>query len=363
MDQITTVGVDLAKDVIVVCASDAAGRVAFFRQFSFHGFGQWAATLEPCTFGMEACGSAHYWGRRLASYGHTAHLIAAEFVKPFRKSRGTKNDRNDAQAILVAVRQPDMRIVTTKSIDQQAVLAWRRMRQGWSAERTALISRICGLLAEFGVWLNRSPEALMLALPRLLEDERVPARLRPLLTATREELHHLDERIESCEVEIREHVRHSEDAQRIEAIIGVGPVTASAVVSTVADAGDFKNGRQMVAWLGLVPKQFSAGGKTSLGKIAKRGDTYLRGLLANGARSALLSALRKAPEKRTRLQRWMVELRMRLGYHKSLVAIANTHARMIWAILVKGEAYDPEAWRRHTPRAARATTKQIVLRE
>ena len=157
MNQITTVGVDLAKDVIVVCTADAAGRVLFFKQFSFHGFGQWAATLVPCTIGMEACGSAHHWVRRLAAFGHTAHLIAAEFVQPFRKSQGTKNDRNDAQAILIAVRQPDMRFVSVKSIDQQAMLTWHRMRKGWSDERTALISRIRGLLAEFGVPLSFLP--------------------------------------------------------------------------------------------------------------------------------------------------------------------------------------------------------------
>jgi transposase len=350
MNKITTVGVDLAKDVIVVCAADADGHAVFFRQFSFHGFGQWAAKLVPCTFGMEACGSSHYWARRLASYGHTARLMAAEFVVPFRKSKGAKNDRNDAQAILSAVRQPDMRFVSVKSIDDQAVLAWHRMRKGWSDERTALISRIRGLMAEFGVWIGRSPESLMRALPLLVEDERIPARLRPLLIAAHEELHRLKERIEFCELEIRAHAKQNDDAQRIEAIIGIGPITASAMVSTVAHASDFKNGRQMAAWLGLVPKQFSSGGKTVLGRITKRGDTYLRGLLFNGSRSALVSALRKAPEKRTRLQRWMIDLRARLGYIKALVAIANKHARMIWAILAKGEAYDPEAWQRHIPR-------------
>jgi transposase len=348
MNQITTVGVDLAKAVIVVCAADAEGRALYFKQLSFNGFGQWAATLSPCTFGMEACSSAHHWGRRLAAYGHTVRLMAAEFVKPFRKSQGAKNDRNDAQAILTAVRQPDMRFVSVKSVDQQAVLAWHCMRRGWSDDRTALISRVRGLLAEFGVWLAQSPEALKRALPRLLEDERLPERMRALLTVGQEELHRLEERIEHCEIQIRAHAQQSVEAQRIEAIIGVGAMTSSAVVATVTSARDFKNGRQMAAWLGLVPKQFSSGGKTVLGKITKRGDTYLRGLLTGGARSALLAALRKVPEKRTRLQRWMVEARLRLGYHKTLVAIANKHARMIWAILAKGEAYDPQAWQRHT---------------
>jgi transposase len=352
MNQITTVGVDLAKTVIVVCAADADGHVQFFKQLSFNAFGQWAATLPACTFGMEACSSAHHWGRRLTAYGHTARLMAAEFVKPFRKSQGAKNDRNDAQAIVTAMRQPDMRFVSVKSIDQQTVLAWHCMRRGWAVEKTALMNRVRGLLAEFGIWLARSPEALMRAIPRVLEGEQIPERLRPLVIAAQAEIRRLDERIESCALEIKAHAKHSEDAQRIEGIVGVGSITSSAIVATVTNARDFKNGRQMAAWLGLVPKQFSSGGKTSLGKITKRGDTYLRGLLCQGAGSALLSAARKAPEKRGRLQHWMIEAHQRLGYHKAVVAIANKNARMIWAILAKGESYDPHAWQRHTHQAA-----------
>jgi transposase len=314
---------------------------------SFSAFGQWAAMLPPCSFGMEACSSAHHWGRRLAAYGHTVRLMAAEFVKPFRKSQGAKNDRNDAQAIVTAMRQPDMRFVSVKSIDQQAILAWHCLRRGWTVEKTALINRVRGVLAEFGVWLARSPAALRRAIPRLMEGDQLPERLRPLLLAAQEEMHRLDERIESCALEIQAHAKDCAEAKRIEGIVGVGSITSSAVVATVTNARDFKNGRQMAAWLGLVPRQFSSGGKTVLGKITKRGDTYLRGLLFQGARSALLAAMHKAPEKRERLQRWMIEARQRLGYHKAVVAIANKNARMIWAILAKGEAHDPNAWERH----------------
>jgi len=352
MNQIAAVGVDLAKAIIVVCAADHEGRVLFYKQLSFNGFAQWAATIPPCTFGMEACGSAHHWGRRLMAYGHTVRLMAAEFVKPFRKSQAAKNDRNDAQAILTAARQPDMRFVSVKSIDQQAVLAWHRMRRGWSDDRTSLINRMRGLLAEFGIWLAQSPEALKRGVPRLLESETLPSRMRTLLAVAREELRELEERIERCDVEIRAHALQSEEARRLEAIVGVGPMTASAVAATVTNARDFKNGRQMAAWLGLVPKQFSSGGKTSLGKITKRGDTYLRGLLTGGARSALIAAMRRPPAQRTRLQDWMIGARLRLGFYKALVAIANKHARMIWAILAKGETYDPEAWKRYVPQVA-----------
>jgi transposase len=188
MNQIATVGADLVKAVIVVCATDREGRVLFYKQVSFNGFTQWAATIPPCTFGMEACSSAHHWGRRLAAHGHTVRLMAAEFVKPFRKSQGAKNDRNDAQAILTAVRQPDMRFVSVKSVDQQAMLAWHCMRRGWVDDRTALINRIRGLLAEFGVWLAQSPEALKRSLPQLLENEALPLRMRTLLDVAQEEL-------------------------------------------------------------------------------------------------------------------------------------------------------------------------------
>jgi transposase len=155
MNEITTVGVDLAKEVIVVCAADAVGRPVYFKQFSFAGFAAWAANLPPCMFGLEACSSAHYWARFLSDHGHTARLMAAEFVSPFRKSKGAKNDRNDAQAVLTAMRQPDMRFVTIKSVEQKAMLSWHRMRQGWSDERTALINRVRGLLAEVIEHLQR----------------------------------------------------------------------------------------------------------------------------------------------------------------------------------------------------------------
>jgi transposase len=350
MNEITTVGVDLAKNVIVVCAAGSAGQVTMFRQFSFRAFGEWAANLPVCVIGMEACGSAHYWARRLAGYGHTVKLIAAEMVMPFRKSKAAKNDRNDADAVLTALRQPNMRFVGVKSVESQAMLAWHRLRQGFNVERTALINRTRGLLAEFGIWLGRSPHALLRALPQLRTDERLPARFRPLIVHAEEHLRQLDSRIEECELEIRCHAKDSDEAQRVSAIVGIGPITASAIVSTVGRAQDFRNGRQLAAWLGLVPQQRSSGGKERLGAITKRGDTYLRGLLTHGARSTLRSAQARAPEQRSRLERWILELAQRVGYHKALTAVANKHARMIWAILAKGEDYDPTAWQRYERR-------------
>lgn len=354
MNEITTVGVDLAKEVIAVCAADRAGRIVFTRLFRRDAFATWAVQLPPCQFGLEACGAAHHWARWLASHGHTPRLMAAEIVQPFRKSRAAKNDRNDAEAVLTAVRQPNMRFVAVKSVEQQACLSWHRMRQGWSEERTALINRLRGLLGEFGVWRGRSAAVLTRALPALEHDEAVPPLVRRLLGEARQHLARLDDAIVGCEVEIKGHVKANPAAQRITAITGVGSLTAAAVIATVADARDFKNGRQFAAWQGLVPRQDSSGGKARLGRITKRGDTYLRGLLTQGARSALQAALTKEPLLRTRLQCWIVQLHARVGYHKTLVAIANKHARMIWAILAKGEDYDPDAWRRWA-RSAPAT--------
>src|SRR5690606_10714021 len=354
MSEITTVGVDLAKDVIVVCAGDAAGRTVYFRQFSFRAFAMWAANLPPCIFGMEACSSAHHWARRLASFGHTPRLMAAEFVKPFRKSQGAKNDRNDARAILSAVREPDMRFVAPKSADQQAILAWHRMRDGWMAERTALVNRLRGLLAEFGLWFNRSPNKLLRALPELAWGATLPERFKPILAQVREQIEALDQRIEECEREINVHAKASPDAQRISAIVGIGPLTSSAAVATAGDTANFRNGRQFAAWLGLVPKQHSSGGKDRLGTITKRGNAYLRGLLTQGARSTVQVALRRPPERRSRLEQWIVALHDRVGYRKTLVAVANKHARIIWAILDKREDYDPNAWQRLAATSANA---------
>ena len=348
MNQITTVGVDLAKEVIVVCAGDAAGRTLFFKQFSFSGFGAWAANLPPCTIGIEACSSAHHWARVLAGHGHRPKLMAPEFVKPFRKSQGAKNDRNDAQAILSAVREPNMRFVSIKSLDQQAILACHRMRQGWHVERTALLNRTRGLLSEFGIWLGRSSATLYRSLLRLSLNEAIPAPVRALLEQAHEHLQRIDAQISRCEAQIRLHAKQSEPAQRLTAVTGIGPITASALVATIANARDFRNGRQMAAWTGLVPRQASSGGKERLGSITRRGDRYLRALLVQGARSTLQSALLRAPEKRSRIEQWIVDLRHRVGYHKTLVAIANKHARICWAILAKNEPYDPLAWQRHT---------------
>src|ERR1700751_540798 len=247
MNEITTVGVDLAKGLIVACAADAAGRTQFYKRFGFHGFAAWAANLAPCTIAMEACSSAHHGARTLSALAHTVKLLAPDLVKPFRKSQAAKNDRNDAQAILITALQPEMRFVSVKSLEQQSILAVHRMREGWKSERTALINRVRGLLAEFGIWLGRSPQNLARSLPRLIQDEELPARIRALLSHAQEHLGQLEGLMERCELDICQHARDSEPAQRLCTLNGIGPITASAIVASVGNARDFRNGRQMAA--------------------------------------------------------------------------------------------------------------------
>ena len=295
---------------------------------------------------MEACGSAHHWGRWFAARGHTARLMAAEFVVPFRK--GGKNDTADAEAVAIAARQPTMRFVPIKTVDQQAILAWHSVREGWKEERTALLNRVRGLLAEYGVVMSRSADRFLAALPKLSEDSTLPDPVRALVLEAREQFAALHARLARCDAQIAAHARNSPAAQRAAELLGVGSITSSALAATVPDARVFKSGRQFGAWLGLTPRQHSSGGKTRLGRISLRGNVYLRTLLIQGARSTLQSALNAEPSRASRLQRWIIELYGRKGYYKTLIAIANKHARILWAMLAKDERYDAAAWQRHS---------------
>jgi transposase len=296
---------------------------------------------------MEACSSAHYWAREMIAMGLAPRIMAAEFVQPFRKSRSGKNDRNDAEAIAIAAREANMRFVAVKSVEQQARLARHRMREGWKEERTALGNRIRGLLAEFGVAIPKSSAALGRELAVASHDERLPQSVQEIVRAAREHLEVLQERIAECDRAIGLACRADPATRRLQELCGVGPTSADAAVATIGDARAFRNGRQFAAWLGLTPRQFSSGGTTRLGSITRRGDAYLRTLLVQGARSAVKSAMRSPPERSSRLQQWIVQLQARVGYQKTLVAIANKNARVIWALLARDETYNPEAWKQY----------------
>ena len=233
----TTVGVDLAKDVITVCTQDRSGRSVDKRDLRRLAFKEWLMRLPAgCVVGMEACSAAHYWAREMRALGLEPRIMAAEFVQPFRKSRAAKNDRNDAEAIAVAVREANMRFVAVKSVDQQARLTRHRIREGWKEERTALVNRIRGVLAEFGVSFARSTAALRKGLVLALHDDRVPPPVRELVASVREHIDLLDERIARCDRAIALACRADPAAKRLQEITGVGPTTADAVIATAGDA-------------------------------------------------------------------------------------------------------------------------------
>jgi transposase len=335
MGEITTVGLDLAKRVVSLCAEDAAGRIVGQRTLRREAVLAWFVQRPRCLVGMEACASAHWFARELTARGHTARIIAPEFVRPFRLSG--KNDANDAAAICAAVRQPQLRFVTVKSAEQQARLVVHRLRQGWQEERTAGINRLRGLLSEFGRVYPNGAGAAVAGARAALADETLPPALRRGVVWQLEHLREIEAHLADCDRAIAQDVRDDPRAQRVARLCGVGVLTASAVAATVADAHQFRCGRQFAAWLGITPRQYSTGGKPRLGRITRRGDTYLRALLVQGARSALQAALRVAPQRRTRLAAWIGTTYARIGYHKTLVAIANKHARLLWVLLTRDE--------------------------
>jgi len=329
MEKITTAGIDLAKRVFALHGVDGAGRVGLRRTVRREQLMQTVAALPPCLIGMEACSGAHEWARRFQELGHTVRLMAPVFVAPYRKSG--KNDGNDAEAICEAVTRPSMRFVPVKSLEQQALLVMHRVRQGFVVERTAIINRLRGLLTEFGVVLPLRSVTVRRQAAQAAEN--LPDLARRAIGDLLDELRVLDERIGGYDREIEAQARLCEPAQRLMKIRGIGPTTALAIVATVGNAREFKNGRQFAAWIGLVPGQYSTGGKTRLGHISKRGDAYLRNLLVQGARSVLHTAAAH----RDHVSRWALELQPRRGYYRTLVAIANKNARIAWALLAKNE--------------------------
>ncbi len=334
------VGVDLAKRVIQVHGVDAAGRVLVGRALARDKFIAWCAQLPAgCIVAMEASSSAHHWARKLGALGLDARIIAAQLVSPYRKQGASgKNDANDAAAICEAASRPTIHFIPVKSIEQQSMLCVHRLREGLKAERTACINRIRGLLAEFGLVFAQSPGALQSVLTDMLEDATHEMNTLARLVVQRAQLQwrELDEHIAWCDQRIAAHVKDNPSVRTAATLLGIGPVTASAVVASVGDFKQFDNGAQFGAWIGLVPRQHSSGGKSSLGGITKRGDTYLRSLLIQGAKSAVMTAHRRTDP----ISAWAAALRDRSGWQKAVVALANKNARILWAVMTRGEAFD-----------------------
>jgi len=332
---IVNVGIDLAKNVFALHGVNEIGQVDLRRpvvpRARLH---ELVAALPPCTIGMEACSGAHHWARLFAQSGHTVKLMAPKLVTPYRMSgkRG-KTDAADAAAICEAVQRPNMRFVPVKTVEQQSRLMVHRTRQGFVESRTAIINRIRGLLAEFGIVLPQKAQVVRFEAARHMDG--LPGFGKLVIEDLLDEIRHLDERIKAYDAHVRNMARDCTAAQQLMQIIGIGEVTATAIVAMVGNGREFSSSRQFAAWLGLVPGQYSSGGKTRLGRITKAGDAYLRGLLVMGARAVLNAAGAKDDG----ISRWAKNIALRRGYWKAVVAVAAKNARLAWAVLTKGESF------------------------
>jgi transposase len=336
--EVKVMGIDLAKNSFHVHAVDADGRTVVSKKLSRQKLKEYLVTLPLCMVAMEACASAHYWARLLRSYEHEVRLIAPQFVKPYVKSN--KNDAADAEAICEAAQRPNMRFVAVKEIGQQDIQSIHRMRSLAVERRTAQSNQIRGLLLEYGIKIPAGRFNLRKRLPEILEDAEngLTDLFREELFGLYRELRHLDERITHYDEKIDQIAQTDERMQFLQTIPGVGPKIATALLAAIGDIHTFKNGRELAAWLGLVPRQHSTGGKSILMGISKRGDVYLRQLIIHGARSIL----RWVDRKTDCTSRWAAALTVRRHKNIAIVAMANKMVRVAFALLKKGEAYRAE---------------------
>ena len=335
--KLSRVGVDLAKNVYQLHGVDRHGKAVWKRRLRRR---QWLQALtdvaEPdCEIGMEACTGAHHWARELQARGYTVRLIAPQFVKPFVKSN--KNDANDAEAVCEAMSRPNMRFVAIKTVEQQDIQGLHRVRSRLVGQRTALINQARGLLMEYGVVVPQTPAVLRRRLPEIVDDAEngLTATARALFASLYQELCQLDERVREMEQRVQHVYKTLESCQRLAEVPGIGPLTATALVAAVGDARAFRRGREMAAWLGLVPRQHSTGGRPRLLGISKRGDRYLRTLLIHGAR-AVIRVAHRHPDGRNR---WVQAVEHRRGKNVAAVALANKNARIAWALLATEKQY------------------------
>lgn len=330
------VGIDLAKSVFALHGVDEHGKAVLVApKVARDKLVGMVGAMPPCTIGMEACSGAHHWARTFEAFGHTVRLMAPKFVAPYRMSgRRGKNDAADAAAICEAVQRPNMRFVPIKSLEQQARLSVHRMRQGFIEQRTATINRIRGLLAEFGIVLPLKAATVRREAAACLED--LPGWANVAIGDALSELYRLDERIDQYDRHIAQMAKEDTRTRQLMKLSGIGETTATAIVAMVGNGHEFNCGRQFAAWLGLTPGQYSSGGKSRLGRITKAGDSYLRSLLVLGARAVLNAAAGKAD----RISTWAKALAERRGYWRAVIAIAAKNARMAWAVLRRGEAFE-----------------------
>jgi transposase len=336
--RLTTIGLDLAKNVFQVHGVNDRGVVELRKRLKREQVVPFFARLEPCLIGIEACGGAHYWAAKLTAFGHRVKIMAPQFVKPYIKTN--KNDAVDAEAICEAVGRPNMRFVAAKSSEQQSVLAMHTARESFVKARTAQANQIRGLLVEFGFIVPVGIRHIYERVPDLIEDasNELPGRFRLLIDRLLQHLKELDRQVRELECEIKQWHHSSPVSKRLETIPGIGPITASALVASAGDPRNFRNARQFAAWIGLVPHQNSSGGKTQLLGISKRGNVYLRTLLIHGGRTLVQLARMRVEWAGT----WLGKLTARRHHNVAAVAMANKNARLAWALLASGKAYEPD---------------------
>lgn len=334
MGQVVTIGLDIAKSVFQVHGVDESGAVVIRQKLTRGRLLSFFGKLAPCLIGIEACGTAHHWARELSGLGHDVRLMPPSYVKPYVKRQ--KNDMADAEAICEAVTRPTMRFVPVKSLQQQSVMVLHRTRLILTRQRTQISNAIRGHMAEFGIAaaIGRQGLQTLIAVIGDPADQRLPCEARRCLIMLADQLRMVNEQILETDRLIRTSARSSDIGRRLMEIPGVGPLLASALVATIADAKAFKTGRNLAAWIGLVPRQNSSGGKERLGGITKQGDRYLRQMLVVGA----LAVVRYAVRNGTR-RPWLVQLLARRTPKVAAVALANKTARTIWAIMTSGERY------------------------
>jgi transposase len=335
MEKVSTIGLDIAKHVFQVHGVDAQGAMVVRRKLRRDDVVAFFTSLPACLIGIEACATSHHWARVLTALGHEVRLMPASYVKPYVKRQ--KNDASDAEAICEAVTRPTMRFVPTKSEEQQSVLMLHRVRELLIRQRTMLVNALRGHLAELGIITRQGATGLSM-LVALVEDEGhdlIPPLARSALFLLVQQLREVHEKVGELDRQIHIWHRSHELSRRLETIPGIGPITASAIVATVTDASLFKSGRQLAAWLGLVPRQNSSGGKDRLGRISKQGDPYIRRLLVVGAH-AVLRFCRKGKAAPTR---WAAELLAKKPYNVVAVALANKMARIVWALMTTGKRF------------------------
>lgn len=332
------IGVDLAKTVFQLALADEYYKVHQNKRLNRTQFHTFFVNLEPAHIVMETCGTAHYWARTLISMGHTVSLLPAQYVKPY--VRRNKTDRNDAMALVEAARNHEIKIVPVKSEYQQSIQSLHRLREQWKHTRVARINALRGVLREFGVFVPIGPRAAIKSTHAALDS--LPALLQPSIKDVLTELIDIAQRILSLEKQLKQLVNDDAVIQGFMQINGIGLLTATAMRASVQSPTQFKNGRQLSAWLGITPREYSSGNHRYLGRISKRGDKYLRTLVIHGARSVMarIKVLQRTQQKLTALQQWAAQLEQRVGHNKATVALANKMVRILWATWMHQRRFD-----------------------